>query len=331
MSVAAPVTVRERLLVAVTVYVASMTATAAPTAAVAADAEPEAVVVTDAVCVAETASAPPSVVGPPEPIDASVVTVAIVTATDGTIAMPPPAAPLVDAVVSVSVLVAVNVRFFALSVDALARAACVLSVTRFSATAAPTPEPDVPAVAVAEDVVDEVAMKLASADAVASDPVSSASVCAFAIVSASDPATPTEAAAPEIASLEEPAPPLVACTVAPPVADAFAAIDALLVTFASVTATAAAIAAEPPAAEPSAFEAAAAVSDDVTVSTPPTDTVIPPWSVAFAEAVAIVTAIAAATDTGPVDVDADGAEPALDPEPPLPDERPPAFERSPAT
>jgi hypothetical protein len=97
-----------------------------------------------------------------------------------------------------------------------------------------------------------------------------------------------------------------------------------------VIATAAAIAAEPPVAEPSAFEAAALVSDDFTVNAPPADTVPLP-TVAVADAVAIVTAIAAATETGPVEVDADGAAPPLVPEPPLPDESAPAFERSPAT
>ena len=105
-------------------------------------------------------------------------------------------------------------------------------------------------------------------------------------------------------------------------------IDASLTTFASVIATPAATAAEPPVAEPSAFEAAAAVSDDVTVSAPPAVT---EPTVACADALAIVTATAAATDTGPPEVDADGVELPPEPEPPLPDERLPALLRSPAT
>ena len=96
-------------------------------------------------------------------------------------------------------------------------------------------------------------------------------------------------------------------------------------------ATPAPIAAEPPVAEPSAFDAAAAVSDAFKVSPPPADTDTADGSVALAEALAIVTATAAATDTGPPEVDADGVELPPEPEPPLPDDRLPAFERSPAT
>ena len=47
------------------------------------------------------------------------------------------------------------------------------------------------------------------------------------------------------------------------------AIEASLVTSARVIATPAPTAADPPVAEPSAFEAAAAVSDEVSVSAPP--------------------------------------------------------------
>jgi hypothetical protein len=329
--VAAPVTLSERLLVAVTACVASVTATAAPTAAVAAVAEPEAVVVTDAVCVAETVSAPPSVAVPPEPIDASVVTVEIDTATDGTIATPPPAAPLVDVVVIVSVLVAVSVRLCALSVAPFAIAARVVSVTRLSATAAPTPEPVVPAVAFAEETVVDVALNVASAVGALRPPESSADVWTFAIVKPNEPAKPTEPAAPEIPSLEKPAPPLVASTSTDPAA-AVPATDASLVTSASVIATPAAAASAPPvAAEPSALAAAAAVSEAVIVSAPPTVNTAPLAIVAFADAPAIVTATAAATDTGPLDVEADGVPVEPEPDPPLPEEMPLAFERSPAT
>ena len=110
-----------------------------------------------------------------------------------------------------------------------------------------------------------------------------------------------------------------------------AASDALLCTFASVIATPAAAAVEPPvAAEPSAFEPRAAVSEDFTVSAPPTETA-PPSTVAVAVASAIVTAIAAATDTGPDDVVADGVPVVPAPEPPLADDVELALERAPAT
>ena len=157
-------------------------------------------------------------------------------------------------------------------------------------------------------------------------PVSVSPLC----VSASEPATDTEPAAPEIASLEAPTPPLAASTTNDTAVTGPAASDASLATSARVIATPPPIAAEPPVAEPSAFEPAAAVSDDFTVRAPPTETA-PPLTIAFAEALAIVTATAAATDTGPPEVDADGVELPPDPEPPFPDERPPALLRSPAT
>ena len=97
-----------------------------------------------------------------------------------------------------------------------------------------------------------------------------------------------------------------------------------------MTATPAPIAAEPPTAEPSAFDEAAAVSDDLTVRAPPTDTVPAP-TVADAEALTIVTATAAATETGPPEVDADGVVLEPLPDPPLAEEAAPACERSPVT
>ena len=200
--VAAPPTVSERFVVAVTTCVASITPTEAPTAAVDADAEPEAEFVTDAVCVAVTVSAPPIDAVAPVPIEASVVTVESETATDGTIATPPPAAPLTEVVVIVSVPVACNVTLCALNVEPPASAACVVSVTRFSATAAPTPEPVVPAVAFADETVVDVALNVTAAPDAPTPPVSNASVCTFAIVNPSEPATPTDAAAPETPSLE---------------------------------------------------------------------------------------------------------------------------------
>jgi len=120
-------------------------------------------------------------------------------------------------------------------------------VTRFSATAEPTPDPVEPAVPLADETVVEVTLIVASADGDVNEPVSSAFVATLAIVSPSEPATPTDAAAPEMPSLEQPAPPVVASR-SSNVADAAPAIVAVLVTFASVIATPAPTAAEPPVA-----------------------------------------------------------------------------------
>jgi len=104
--VAAPPTVSDRFVEAVTVWVALETSTEAPTAAVAAFDDPDAEVVTVAVCVDETTSAPPTEVAPPVPIEASVMTVESETATDGANVTPPPDAPAFEVVVIASVLVA---------------------------------------------------------------------------------------------------------------------------------------------------------------------------------------------------------------------------------
>ena len=200
--VAAPPTVSERLVVADTASVASVTATAAPTAAVEADAEPDAVVVADAVCVAVTVRFPATDVAAPVPIDAVVVTVESDTAIDGATATLPLAAPPVAVVVIVSVPVACTVRLCPEKTEPSASAARVVSVIRSSATAAPMPEPVVPAVAFADETVVEVDFSVASADGELNEPVSSAEVDTFAIVRPSEPATPTEAAAPEMPSLE---------------------------------------------------------------------------------------------------------------------------------
>ena len=198
---AAPPTVSERFVVAVTAFVASMTETDAPTAAPEAAADPVADVVADAVCVAETTSAPPTVVAEPMPIDASVVIVERITATDGTIATLPPAAPVTDVAVAVSASVACSMRLWPLKTEPSPSAACVVSVTIVSETDAPIPVP-APAVAFDEDVVPAVALNVASPDAFASVPVSVAFVETVAIVSPSEPATEKSAAAPEMPSLE---------------------------------------------------------------------------------------------------------------------------------
>ena len=91
------------------------------------------------------------------------------------------------------------------------------------------------------------------------------------------------------------------------------------------------MAAEPPAAEPSAFEPAAAVSDAFTVRAPPTVNARPEGSVALADPLAIVTADCRGDRNRAAGVEADGVELEPEPEPPLADERLPAFVRSPAT
>ena len=170
--------------------------------AVEAEADPDAVVVTDAICVAATVSVPPMLVAAPVPSDASVVTVESETATDGAIATPPPAAPPVAVVVIESFAIACSVRLCPLKTEPSASAAWVVSVTRSMATEAPTPEPVAPAVAFADEIVVEVALKVASEAGALTVPVSSAEVFTFATVSPSEPATDTEPAAPEIPSLE---------------------------------------------------------------------------------------------------------------------------------
>ena len=321
-NVAAPVTASERFVVAVTLCVASVTAIETPTAAPEPEVDPSAVVVTVAVCAAETSSAPLTIAAAPGPNDASVVTVDSVTATEGAIATLP-AAPVTELVVSVGVLVACSVTSCALSVPVTA--AWVASVTRFSATAAPTPEPVEPAVAFAEEAVADVALTIAFAAGAFTAPERSARVCTFAIVSPSDPATAAEAAAPEIPSLDAPTPPLEAST-STAEADAVPASDAVLVTFASVIATPAPIAAEPLVAAPLAFAAAAAVSDEVTVSVPVTATVPP--TVALAARFAIVTDTAAAADTVPPEVEAAGVAVPPDGVPPAPVAAASALERA---
>lgn len=230
----------------------------------------------------------------------------------------------------VCVLEASRVTSCALNVAPSATEACVRSVTRFSATAAPTPDPVDPAVAFALEAVAEVALKVAFAAGALRVPLRDASVCTFAIVRPSEPATPTDAAAPEIPSLDAPAPPLAASTETVG-ADAVPAIDASLATVSSVIATPTPIAAEPPVALPSAFAAADTVSDDFKVSTPPDVTVTASGTVAFADAFRMVTATAAATETGPPDVDGAGVALEPDPETPLLDAVVPAFVRSPFT
>jgi hypothetical protein len=159
LNVAAPVTFNGRAVVTVTECVASITATAAPTAAVAAADEPDAVSVTDAVCVAKTTSAPPIAEVAPVPIDASVVTFESDTATDGAIETPPPAVPDFDVVVRESFEDAWRERSCAFVNEPFASAAWVESVTRFSATDAPKPAPDTPAVALAWESLTEVALR----------------------------------------------------------------------------------------------------------------------------------------------------------------------------
>ena len=158
----------------------------------------------------------------------------------------------------------------------------------FSATAAPTPEPVAPAVALAVESDVDVAIKSASppiASTAAADR-NRASVFRLAIVRASEPATDTLPAAPDFASLPKLEPACISASRSRPLALAAPASDASLVAFASVIATPAPIAAEPPVAEPSAVECANGVSDAFNVSRPPAE-IGPLGSVAFAAAFAI--------------------------------------------
>ena len=266
----APVTVRERFVVAVTACVASVTATAAPTAAVEAAADPDAVVVTEAVCVAATVSAPPSVVATPVPIDASVVTVESETATDGAIATPPPAAPPVGRGrhrVGARRLQrqVVPVEDGAVAERGLRRVGD--EVDRHRGADA---EPVAPAVDFALDVLTEVALKVASVAGALNGAGQQRQRLHVRDREGERAGNAHRGrGARERLALVASRRRFVASTSTDP-ADAVPAIDASLTMLASVIATPAPIAAEPPVAEPSAFEAAAAVSDDVTVSAPPT-------------------------------------------------------------
>ncbi len=218
-----------------------------------------------------------------------------------------------------SVLVACTVRLCALSVAPFATEACVVSVTRSSATAAPTPEPVVPAVAFAEDTVVEVALNVASPGEV-TPPESSASVCTFAIVK------PERARQrrpmrlhPRRASLDEPAP-----------AARRLDIDRTCRRSGDERRLTRQIGERDRHARRDRRRSACrrsvglrrrrAVSDDVSVSAPVT-VAPPPPSVAFAPPLTIVTATAAATETGPPEVVADGVDVEPSPEPPFDDDR----------
>jgi hypothetical protein len=126
------------------------------------------------------------------------------------------------------------------------------------ATAAPTPAPVVPAVAVAVELPVELAV-IPTAPALVAEPVSAECVLRFAIVSANEPATATEAAAPELASLENVAPPCNCASTEIDGAETVPSSNASLVTFANVIPTPTPIAAEPPVADPSPFDFADAV------------------------------------------------------------------------
>jgi hypothetical protein len=202
----------------------------------------------------------------------------------------------------------------------------------FSATAAPTPEPVAPAVAFADESLAEVAFNSTSppAASTAAAERSRASVLTFAIVNPSEPATETPAAAPDFASLPKLAPACVSASMSSPPALPAADEEASLAAFASVIATPAPIAADPPVADPSATDFAAGVSDALNSNKPP-ELNEPAGNVAFADAFAIVTATAAATDTGPAEVEAEGVEVAPEPEPPFAAAAASAWPRSPAT
>ncbi|HEX7526909.1 MAG TPA: hypothetical protein VF327_11410 [Gaiellaceae bacterium] len=204
LNVAVPALRPAARLDAVTLCVAMVTATAAPTAAVAADDEPAAVVVALAVWVAVTTRAPVRLTDA-VPSVACVVTVESATATAGATVTPPPEAPAVASVSIESVAVAATVSVLPFSTEPSPSVAAVESVTRFSATEAPTPDPVEPAVACADEaLVDEATNCTAGTVA---DEASVAPVLRLTMSRAKDPARPTDPAAPETAVLEKPEPP----------------------------------------------------------------------------------------------------------------------------
>ena len=177
----APPAASDRDVVAETAWLAIVSASDAPTAAVEAPlaTAPE-IVETDAVCDAVAPSAPPILVRDPAPSEAVVVTFEIDTDTAGVTATAP-AAPILASVVIESVVLAARERLAGVPVRLPVRLEVVASVTKFTATEAPSPRLDavVPApkgsaLAVELDVV--VAVSAASPPAIAAAPASTVSV-----------------------------------------------------------------------------------------------------------------------------------------------------------
>jgi hypothetical protein len=92
------------------------------------------------------------------------------------------------------------------------------------------------------------------------------------------------------------------------------------------------VAVAPPEADPSALAVEPVAAAELNVNTPPALTVNPlPTTAACDVVLTTLIPIAAATDTFPPDVDADGVEADLSPPPPLAESVAAALDRSPCT
>jgi hypothetical protein len=318
----APSATRSRVVNARVRWSANVRASAAPMEVDPA-AAPFAVVFAIALTDADALSEP-SVVEEPDKTAASLQTDEIANAIAGVIDNPGPDAPACAVVVISFVEVAVRESApVEASAEPAPTVAKVRTSTRFSATDAPMPRDDppvVPALAVAAEVLAAVApSETAPPPAVAPAPVrSEAVVVMFAIVRASDPATPTEPPpAPLVAVLAISLPVVLALSVRP-VDDVVPELSAELVALAAVIATAApTFAVPPPVAEPSAVADASPLSVDASVIPPPLAIETPAGIDANDDAFAMTIAIAAATLTEPLLVEADGVLAAPEPAPPL--------------
>ena len=331
----APPAVMLRAVVADTAWLAIVNASPTPMLAVDAPvAVAPAVVAADAVWVPVALNAPDNVRMPLVPSVAVVVTFESVIAIAGVRATLPPAAPIFAVVVAASAVVAARPILPApVTVTPSAIAAVVSSVMIANATEAPNPTlpvvvepaPTGNALVVVVDVLAAETVRVPGF-ARATGPLIVAVVVRFTMSNPSAPATltppepaPLDAAAPnECVPAAPPAPGVMVADTTKPVASAIespAGRVAVFVTFAKVIATPAPIPALDAAeAEPSAPLVAEVAAELASVTTPPELITIPvPSSVAVDDVVARSIPIAAATDTLPSEVDADGD--AADPEP----------------
>ena len=230
-------------------------------------AAPDAVVTADAVVDADAASEPTELDGPAASV-ADERTFTIATATAGTIDTPGPDAPARASVVSACVFDADKVTTPPASEAPVPTLASAESSTRFSATEAPIPTEEPPTAVfgnafATDEAFDKAVSETAPLTDVEEPDFSSASVLMLTMFKANEPAIDAEPAAPEVASLEKVAPACVSAATSSEVAEKRPpSSDASFVRFASVIATPAPIAAEPPVALPSAFDFAAAVCDE---------------------------------------------------------------------
>src|SRR5688572_5209002 len=316
-----PVAVIAARLVAVAVWSANVRAIAAPMAA-----EPELVVSPDAVVstdasVDASSSALPLVVNGVS-FSASDLTLLIVIATAGATLTPPPDAPVFASVIAVLRAVAVRSRATSVPVTMFGNHRAVdLIVTMFSATAAPTPTLDPPPPPlVPGSAFDVVRVSDAAVSVVAPAPSvttavgpTNAVVVTFAMTSENEPARPTDpppAPLVDCAEMSFVAADGISAMTDSPVDDTAPSTRASVVMFASVIATPAPMPSEPPVeAWPSAADDASVVSRARSVRRPPLVIVTPAGTAARELAFASVTATAAATLIGPVEVEAAGVAP----------------------